>query len=175
VPFEDNRLKREQWSDLKPKTPYGSMPVLDVEGKPSLAQSNAILGYIGRSYGLHPTDPWRAALHEGILQSVEDVRAALTPSGSITDQAAKQSAREEFARGPLATWAGRIEQQIKGPFLEGTELNVADIKLFTIMHSFIGGSIDFVPKTVFEPFARMMALYEAVRTQPKIAAWRAAH
>ena len=33
VPYEDIRLTGEQWAEFKPKTPYGAMPVLEVDGK----------------------------------------------------------------------------------------------------------------------------------------------
>jgi prostaglandin-H2 D-isomerase / glutathione transferase len=175
VPFEDRRLKREEWAALKPSAPYGSLPLLEIEGKPLLAQSNAILMYIGHSYGLLPKDAWRAALHHAVLDAVEELRTALAPSGKFQDQEEKKRAREEFTAGPLRAWATRIEAQIQGPFLEADALSVADIKVCTMMNSFISGSIDFVPKDAFATFPRLTRLYEAVYAQPQIAAWRARH
>src|SRR5262245_55954367 len=75
VDFDDRRIKRDEWMALKPNTPFGSLPVLDVEGRGELAQSNAILGFIGRSHGLHPTDPFEAARHDAILAAVEELRS----------------------------------------------------------------------------------------------------
>jgi glutathione S-transferase len=175
VPFEDRRLKHGEWPTLKPNTPFGSVPMLEVEGKPPLAHSNAILTYVGQSHGLLPSDPWRAALHVAILESVEDVRHALSPSGRISDPAEKQKAREEFASGPLTTWAERIEAQIEGPFVGGEALSVADIKIFNIMNTFFGGSIDYVPKDVLQSFAKLNRLHAAVAANPKIADWRSRH
>ncbi len=48
VDFEDVRIRSAEWPALKPKTPFGSLPILEIPGKPPLAQSNAILVYIGR-------------------------------------------------------------------------------------------------------------------------------
>ena len=50
VDFVDNR------PTVKPTTPYGSIPVLELPGAPPLAHSNAILALIGRRHGMHPTD-----------------------------------------------------------------------------------------------------------------------
>ena len=40
VDFEDNRISREAWLAMKPTTPFGSLPLLDLPGQPTLAQSN---------------------------------------------------------------------------------------------------------------------------------------
>jgi prostaglandin-H2 D-isomerase / glutathione transferase len=173
VEFEDNRLKRPEWPAVKPKTPYGSVPVLETAGKPPLAQSNAILAYVGRSYGLHPSDPWQAALHEAVMASVEEFRAALAPSGQIQDPELKRRAREEFASGYLQTWAAQIEAQIQGPFLDGEKLCVADIKLFTMVNSIVSGVMDHVSKQSFEPFTKLTQLHKAVAAHPRVAEWRA--
>lgn len=173
VAFEDCRLTREQWERLKPTTPYGAIPVLEAPGKPPLAQSNAILTYVGRRYGLHPEDAWQAALHEAILVSAEDVRAALSPSGKLSDPEQKKRAREELASGYLQSWGASIERQIKGPFIGGDRLMVADIKVFQIVASLTSGVIDHIPTTVFSAFPKLEALYTAVTQHPKIAEWRA--
>src|SRR3954452_22082143 len=80
VDFEDVRIKFAEWPALKPTTPYGTMPFLELPGKPVLAHSNAILVYVGREHGLHPTDNFEAARHEGMMAHVEDLRAVLGPT-----------------------------------------------------------------------------------------------
>uniref|UniRef100_F1LBG7 Glutathione S-transferase 1 n=1 Tax=Ascaris suum TaxID=6253 RepID=F1LBG7_ASCSU len=50
VEFEDNRLSREDWPSLKPSTPFGQLPLLEVDGE-VLAQSTAIFRYLGRKFG----------------------------------------------------------------------------------------------------------------------------
>lgn len=173
VDFEDCRINRETWAQLKASTPYGAIPVLETPGKSPLAQSNAILTYVGRKYGLHPTDPWEAAQHEAILEAAEEVRAALGPSGKLSDPEQKKKAREELASGFLQSWGASIERQIKGPFVAGERLMVADIKLFQIVASLTSGVIDHIPKTVFSAFPKLEGVHAAVTQHPKIAEWRA--
>jgi glutathione S-transferase len=175
VEFEDNRISREAWQVLKPSSPYGAVPFLETPGKPVLAQSNAILAYVGRSYGLHPSDPWEAARHEAILVAVEELRAAIGPSGKLSDPVEKQKAREELASGYLQTWGRNLEQQIKGPFVAGERIQVADIKLFQIVASFKSGVLDHIPVSVFSAFPKLEGVYEAVARHPKIVDWRARH
>jgi prostaglandin-H2 D-isomerase / glutathione transferase len=175
VDFVDRRIAREEWPSLKTQTPYGSIPTLEVEGKSALAQSNAILGYVGQRYGLLPRDPWQAAQHVAILDSVEELRSRLAPSGNLTDPAAKKQAREEFASGPLREWATAVERQVQGPFVAGSAISVADIKIQSIMSSFKSGVIDHVPTDAFASFTKLEALYGAVLAHPKVAEWKSRH
>jgi len=175
VDFEDNRISNETWQALKPTSPYGALPVLETEGKPPLAQSNAILAYVGRRYGLHPSDAWEAARHEDILVAVEELRAAIGPSARLTDPEAKKKAREELANGYLQTWGRNLERQITGPFVAGERIQVADIKLFQMVTAFKQGVLDHIPSSVFGAFPKLEGVYEAVARHPKIVEWRARH
>src|SRR5690242_13489339 len=80
VDFDDVRVKFTEWPALKPTMPYGAMPVLEWPGHPPIAHSNAILALIGRLHGLHPTEPFEAARHEGMMQYVEELRAHVDPT-----------------------------------------------------------------------------------------------
>jgi prostaglandin-H2 D-isomerase / glutathione transferase len=175
VEFEDHRLPRGEWSTLKPQTPYGGMPLLDLEGRPTLAQSNVILGYIGRQHGMLPSDAWEAARHESVLVAVEDLRNAVAPSGKIEDQAEKRRVREEFAATTLQTWARNISAQIRGPFLGGEQISVADIKLNILFRAFTNGVMDFIPPSVFSEHPKLVTLSAAVDAHPKVVEWRSRH
>src|SRR5262249_30613443 len=153
VEFEDHRVKRADWPAYKPFTPYGSMPIFEVEGHPPLAQSNAILALIGRLHGLHPKDPYEAARHEALMAYVEDLRHATSPSMRMQDDAERKTAREALATTTIPTWAANVEKQLgDGPFVAGAAVNVADIKLFVVARWLKGGVLDHIPKTVLDGF-----------------------
>ena len=173
LPFEDERLDRAGWAARKASSPFGALPILTVEGKGELAQSNAILGYIGRAHGLLPADPFEAARHESVMSAVEDLRAALRPVVRISDEAEKKKARTEFAQGTLQEWGGQIERQIRGPFVGGEKLGVADLKVYVVTSTFIKGGMDHIPADVFKAFPKLTALYAAVKAHPRVAEWQA--
>ncbi|GMT23192.1 hypothetical protein PFISCL1PPCAC_14489, partial [Pristionchus fissidentatus] len=50
TPFEDNRIPKEQWPELKKTMPFGTMPVLEVDGK-QIPQSLAIARYLAKEFG----------------------------------------------------------------------------------------------------------------------------
>jgi prostaglandin-H2 D-isomerase / glutathione transferase len=173
VPFTDERLNRADFAARKPKLPFGSLPVLTVEGHPPLAQSNTILRLIGREHGLHPTDPWAAAREEAVMESIEDMRHHMRPLARIKDEAEKKRAREEAANGYLQDWAGYIERQIEGPFVGGREPHVVDLKIFVALEPYLKGTIDFVPTDVWKAFPKLLGVHAAVRQHPKVQSWYA--
>ena len=176
VEFDDVRIARKDWPTMKPTTPFGSLPVFELEGHPPLAQSNAILVLIGRRHGLHPKDDFVAAQHEALMAHVEDLRAHLAPILRITDEADKKRVREELATGYLATWAGHAEKHLgAGPFVAGDAIHVVDLKLYMAVRWFKRGTVDHVPTTVFDRFAKLTRLHDAVADHPRVRAWLARH
>jgi len=174
VDFTDERLNRAQWEARKPSAPFGSLPVLSVDGHAPMGQSNAILALVGRLYGLHPKDDWEAARHEAVMCAVEDMRVKLGPLARIKDPVEKQRAREEVAAGYLPEWGAQIERQIgDGPFLGGAAIQVADLKLFVAMTPFLAGKIDHVPADVWKGSPKLLALFAAVKAHPQVQAWHA--
>ncbi len=174
VDFEDERLTRDQWIAMKPSSPFGSLPILHMEGQPPLAQSSAILVLLGRRYGLHPKDDFEAARHEAMMGHVEDMRHHVSPTIRIADEAEKKKAREALAATYLPTWAERAEKQIgDGPFFAGAKLNVVDLKLHMAVRWFVGGKVDHIPATIFAAYPKLTRVHDAVRDDARIKAWYA--
>jgi glutathione S-transferase len=171
--FEDHRIARDAWPALKPGTPYGGLPVLELPGHPPLAQSNAILVLIGRRHGLHPGDEFEAARHEGVMQHVEDLRCKMSPSLRM-DEPEKRVAREALVADYLPAWGKAVERQIgSGPFFAGDKIQVVDFKLHMAVRWFAGGKVDHIPPTIFADFPKLMRVHDAVRDHPRVKDWYA--
>merc|ERR1719343_1871628 len=57
--FEDKRVVFSEWPAMKPTTPYGQLPLLQIDDGPTRTQSNAILRWAGTlnpEKGLFPMD-----------------------------------------------------------------------------------------------------------------------
>lgn len=174
VDFDDVRIKNADWAALKPGTPFGAMPVLQLPGKPALAHSNAILVYIGRQHDLHPADDFEAAQHEALMCSVEELRHTITPTLRITDPEQKRVAREALAANELANWGRQVERQLgAGPFVGGDKLQVADIKLYMVVRWLTSGALDHVPATVLDHCPKLLSLHRAVAEHDGVKAWLA--
>jgi glutathione S-transferase len=174
IPFDDERLKPAEWAARKQSTPFGALPVLTVEGRGAIAQSNAILRFIGSQHGLHPAEPFEAARHEALLGAVEDLRGRVTQVTRIKEEPERTRSREELAAGYLQDWGGFVERQLgDGPFLAGASMNVVDLKLFVALGTFLRGSIDHVPADVFKAFPKLLRLVDSVKRHPKVVDWYA--
>lgn len=78
VPFEDVRITPEQWKELKGKTPFGQVPVLDVDGQ-KIAQSAAIYRYLGRQFNLTPKSAVEDAMVDAVYDAHKDFHAEIRP------------------------------------------------------------------------------------------------
>jgi glutathione S-transferase len=173
IDFEDVRIKGPDWPALKPRMPYGAMPVYEIPGKPMLAHSNAILALIGRAHGLHPTDPFEAARHEGMMTHVEELRGHLGPTLRMPD-AEKKAARESLVANYMPQWAKYAEANIEAePFFAGTQIHVVDLKLYMAVRWFNGGKVDHVPATIFADFPKLNRIHDAVRDHAGVKSWYA--
>lgn len=174
IDFEDVRVKGSDWPAMKAGTPFGAMPVLEMPGQPPLAHSNAILVLIGRLHGLHPADNFEAARHESLMCAVEELRHTITPTLRITDPEQKRLARQALAANELHTWGGQVERQLgDGPFIGGSELRVADLKLYMVVRWLISGVLDHLPTTVLDHCPKLLGVYRAVGEHPGVKSWQA--
>ena len=173
IDFEDVRISAAAWQTMKEHTPYGGLPVLELPGRPPLAQSNAVLVLIGRQHGLHPADDFEAARHEAMMQHVEDLRCVVGPTIRMGD-AEKKAAREAIVSGYLPAWSRAAEKNILGePFFGGARLHVVDLKLHMTVRWFIGGNVDHIPATVFASCPKLLRVHDAVRDHPGVKSWYA--
>jgi glutathione S-transferase len=80
VPFEDERVKFPEWTELKPKTPFGQLPVMSIDNGPLRAQSGAMLRWIGAELApsLYPKD--KILDVEEAIGLIEDFGTARAPA-----------------------------------------------------------------------------------------------
>ena len=111
VSFEDDRIAAANWPARKPSTPFGSLPVLEVDGQ-LITQCNTINRYVGKLADLYPTDPWQAALCDEIMDAVEDIDTQVGATFNMSEEE-KKIARAKLVSGPLPLFLERIERRLK--------------------------------------------------------------
>jgi glutathione S-transferase len=171
VPFDDVRVKFDEWPALKGTMPSGQLPVLQVDDGPMRTQSMAMLRWIGATYSstLYPTD--KLFDIEEAMGMVEDLdRAFIVPrtagmnpqmlgypegySQTEEGKAMVKKLRESFVQDTLSKVCDQLTKLIEshgGPFLvAGSEPTVVDCVAVPLLRSFTRGYIDYVAPTCLD-------------------------
>lgn len=170
VEFEDNRIGFKDWASIKPTTPYGEVPMLEIEGEGTLAQSNAILWLIGTRYGLLPDNEFKALQHLALMNAVEDLSVRISDTMPLPDEA-KKSKRQALVNDYMKAWTINVEKQIQGSFVAGSKISIADIKIFILVNWIKGGDLDHFPTDFFDSYPKITRLFNAVLEHPKVIRW----
>jgi glutathione S-transferase len=172
VPFVDDRVPFAAWNDRKPQTPFGGLPVLEIDGR-SVAQSNAINRYVGKLVGLYPADPWQAARCDEAMDAVEDIGTKIVATFDLP-AAEKKAAREALVNGALPFFLVRLQHRLEeqgGRHFADGRLTVADLKVFLWIRHLRSGSLDHVPSDLPDRIAPGLVEHcERIRNLPEVAA-----
>nr|AVX32553.1 glutathione S-transferase [Grapholita molesta] len=107
--WNDNRVTPEDWPNFKPKTPFGQMPVLEVDGK-QRAQSMAISRYLGRKHGLAGATIEEDFLIDQSVEFLNDIRAKAAQVQYEPDEALKAKKHEDFSKNVYPTLLAKLDQ-----------------------------------------------------------------
>ena len=175
IPFEDDRVNPSDWAARKPETPFGALPVLEVDGQ-ALAQSNAINRYVGRLTGLYPSDAWQAALCDEVMEAVEDITTKLAATFFLPEEE-KKTQRQALVEAPLPFYLTRLQQRLEahgGSYFASDRLSVADLKVFVWIRHLKSGVLDHVPADLPDRVApKLVEHYERVNNEPRVQAYYA--
>ena len=175
VPFVDDRVKFADWAGRKPGTPFGALPVLEVNGQ-TVAQSNGINRYVGKLTGLYPDDPWQAALCDEAMDAVEEISTRVWSTMALP-AAEKKAQRESLAAGPLSHSLDRLQRRLVahgGQYFADGRLTVADLKVFVWIRHLKSGQLDHVPVDLPDRVAPQLVEHHArVKQHPAVKAYYA--
>lgn len=175
VPFEDNRIKIADWPRLKDKTPYGGLPILEVDGE-ILAQSNTINRYVAKLADLYPSDAWQAALCDETMDAVEDVVNAISATVFLPEEE-KKARREALAGGQIPFYLSRLNHSLDirgGSYFADGRLTIADLKVAMLLRQLRAGVLDHVPVDLPERIApELVEHFERVMNNAAVAAYYA--
>jgi glutathione S-transferase len=177
IPFEDDRIGAD-WQKRKGGTPFGSLPVLEVDGKP-LAQSNTVNRYVGKLANLYPSDPWQAALCDETMDATEDIGSQISATLFIADEEQKKAKRKALADGPISFFLERLQRNLLergGEYFADRRLTVADLKVFVWVRHLRSGKLDHVPTDLVDRIApKLVEHQKRVESQPRVREYYAKH
>ena len=177
IPFKDDRVSPSDWERRKPNTPFGTLPVLEVDGQ-TLAQSNALNRYVGKLTDLYPTDAWQAALCDEAMEAVEDISTKLAATMFLPDEE-KKVQRKALIDGPIPFYLLRLQQRLEahgGYYFAADRLTVGDLKVFVWIRHLKSGVLDHIPADLPDRIApKLVEHYERVKNDPRVQAYYAKH
>mmetsp|Transcript_5558 Transcript_5558/g.6419 ORF Transcript_5558/g.6419 Transcript_5558/m.6419 type:complete len:222 (+) Transcript_5558:19-684(+) len=175
VPFTDDRITFPEWKEIKPNTPWGSLPVLTLSDGSCIAQQRAILRFVGKEVGLYPmNDNLAAAKVDEIMDAAEDIGATTMKAGQGLEKNAKEAARKVACEegGAVYNLLKRIDAVIGGNgYAVGDSLTIADLYLYTGSCNLVSGLYDGVPVDTLDGFENIMQLRRAVRSHAEVCKW----
>ncbi|KAJ3029467.1 UNVERIFIED_CONTAM: hypothetical protein HDU68_012047 [Siphonaria sp. JEL0065] len=184
IPFENECLQtREQWIALKPTILFGQLPILTVNNTTVIAQSTAILRYVGKlgPLKLYPDDPLKAALVDQLISQVQDIEASFRPSTAERDAEKKLTMRAELAEKGLPPLFSALDTFIEknwSGFATGEEITIGDLFVYQMNNSYtlVGlGAYDGIPPTILDPYPNIQKLVAAVKAHPAVVKWESTH
>ena len=175
IAFQDDRISFPEWKDFKPKTPFGSVPVLTLEDGTQLAQQRAILRLIGKETNLYPTsDHLLAAKVDSLVDATEDLFPKTNAVGQGLPQTEKEAARKAAIEqgGEIYAMLQKIDAFVaangSNGFAVGSSLTIADLVLFSMTGSIVSGLYDGIPLTAMDAFANITTVRKTVRAHPGV-------
>jgi len=177
VPFVDDRIPIAEWPERKGDTPFGSVPILQADGK-TLTQSNAINRYVAKLTGLYPSDFWQAALCDEAMDAVEDVINQIASTLFLPDEE-KKAKREALTEGMFPLYLKRLSENLAasgGRYFADDRLTIADLKVAMLTRQLTSGILEHIPTDFVEGVAPdLLGHFERVMKDPSIKAYYAKH
>ena len=177
VDFEDERVPFQAWGKVKPTTPWGTVPVLELADGSQLAQARSILRFVGKATGLYPSEPLLAQRVDELMDALEDLDAAITSAGRGLPKEEQEAARLAAVSegGAVYSLLAKIDAFIKahgsGGYAVGAGMSIASILTFVTLGRVVGGVFFGVPPTVCDPFPNIQAVRRTVGSDPAVVAW----
>ncbi|XP_067008894.2 glutathione S-transferase [Anabrus simplex] len=168
VEFTDNRVKKEDWPAMKPKTPFGQLPTLEVDGK-VINQSCTICRYLGREFGLAGSDNWEAAEIDAVVDNANDLRQQFRKVFEMKDPEEKKKMKETLLTETVPFAVSRLEKRLKNNngYIVNGKLSWGDIYLVHLMDLME----DIISEDLKKTAVHALALRKKVHELPGIKEW----
>jgi glutathione S-transferase len=171
--FEDIRIPKDQWLAFKPKTPFGQLPFVEIDGK-VFGQSLAIAQYFAREFNLYGKTNLDALKIDQFTQLVEDFLQEVAKAFREPDAAKKaeieKRVKEEIAPKFFAN-VDKLLNDNNGRHFVGDAVTLADLVAYDVATGFLK------PYTegALSKFPSIKALVEKVSSNERIKAYAESH
>ena len=168
VEYEDNRITKEEWAQLKPSTPTGQLPILEVGGK-TLYGSRPICRFLGDRFGLGGSNDLENAEIAGFIDFFDDFLKKVFAIFYEKDETKKAEVKKNIEENEIPKYMDLLEKIVNsrsGNFIFGEKVTYADLRFFAISEFLL----DMFPSCL-EGRPGLSKVKESVENLPNIARW----
>ncbi|CAH1248711.1 HPGDS [Branchiostoma lanceolatum] len=166
IPYEDVRVDRDKWLELKPKTPMGQVPILEVDGH-VICQSMTVVRFIAREAGLLGKTLLDQARADMLLEGGMDVGKLFTEMVKEKDASKKAEKKKDFGEKTLPPFLALYEGFAgDNGYFVGDSLTYFDIAFFNMM-DFITAEFP----SALDGYCNLTKVIRNVKSVPGIAKW----
>ena len=163
IQYEDNRISKEEWGELKPTTPFGGLPILEVDGK-TLGGSVPIAVFVAQRHGLAGANDFENAEIGGIMDCLGDLMLGFMTMYFEKDEKRKAELKKKFEEEDCPKWFGILEKKVSiDGWLYGSKVTYVDLAFFNFAERF--------PSEVLAKFPSLKGVVDKVSALPNIAKW----
>jgi glutathione S-transferase len=173
--WEDVEVNGDKFNQMKNDgdLPWQMLPVLQTSTG-TIAESSAILRYVGKFAGLIPADPYQAAKADEFMDGMGPLARALDTTFGISDLDERVKLRKDlFEEGGEGTknlqlFEDKIGQSSTGWAANTDQMSIADLKLFTELFALFSGNYDGIEASVIRRYPNLLKYHSKVAVEPRI-------
>ncbi|BES99837.1 Glutathione [Nesidiocoris tenuis] len=172
IPFDDIRLSKEKWADIKKETKFGQLPRLRIDGL-ELYQSRAICRYIATKIGLRSADAKEAALTDMWVDTFDDVRFMVVRWYYQEDSQERTENLENLKTKALTDVLSVFEKTLEtenAEYFVNNKLSWADVMLFGYLF-YIADLLHTSGEEILAKHSRLSKLYGEIKNSPGVQNW----
>lgn len=168
VKYEDCRLVNDEWPKLKPSTPTGMLPILEVDGKP-LTGSGPMARFLAERFGLAGSNDFENAQLAGIIDVMADFMVKLVDLYHTKDEEQQVAMKKKLEEEAIPKYWGVLEKMLQknsSGWMFGEKLTYADLC--------IADGLDHMARifpNFFDSYPELGKLKAKVEALPNIAKW----
>ena len=153
--------------------PWDMLPVL-ITPEGTIAESSAILRFVGQAAGLVPDDPYQRAKADEFIDGMGPLAQVLDPTFGIPEIEERVRLRKALFE-PGGGGARNLEllqrkvSQSQTGWAAGTDdMSIADLKLFTGLFGLFSGNYDGIEGDVLSGYTGLLEYHALVANEPRI-------
>ncbi|XP_046852796.1 glutathione S-transferase 1-like [Xenia sp. Carnegie-2017] len=174
VKYEDCRIGKEEFQQLKSsgKLPFNQVPILEFDDK-IIAQTSAIMRYLGRETGFAPEDSYEVVKADMIGDAMIDILKKAKKFFVEKDEEKKEKLIKEFYEEILPNSLKPLEKMLKSSNeknFAANKLTYADINFFAGLDLLFQETKEDIPP-ILDNYPCLKELYQNIRYLPGVDEW----